>query len=188
MAKYNQDGENHKYNDDIRLLTVTQTNLGKALGLSQQRINQLIDEGIVVRDEMSKGGRVMLFDSLQNHFLSKNVSGDSVNFWKEKGLHERAKRKLAELKVNKAKGEVYDAATVEGVLVELLTNFRNKLSGIPAKYSPQLEGKTREEIYRTLTAAVEEELAELSEGIETVDFNEDSATVEDDPPAGSQAD
>ena len=188
MAKYKQDGENYKCDDDIRFLTVTQTNLGKALGLSQQRIGQLIDEGIVVRDEMSKGGRVMLFESLQNHFLSKNVTGDSVNFWKERGLHERAKRKLAELKVGKAKGELYDASTVESVLVELLTNFRNKLLGLPTKYSTQLEGKNRAEIYDILTAAIEEELSELSEGVKAVDFNEDGASTALDSTDGDKAD
>lgn len=188
MANYNQDGENYKLNEDIRTVTVTQTNLGKALGLSQQRIGQLIDEGIVVRDEMSKGGRVMLLESLQNHFLSKNVSGDSVNFWKERGLHERAKRKLAELKVDKAKGELYDATTVENVLVELLTNFRTKLLGLPAKYSTQLEGKNRAEIYDMLTTAIEEELSELSEGVKAVDFNEDGASTADDFADGDKAD
>ena len=169
-------------------MTCTQTQLAKAIGVSQARVNQLIDEGVVIRDEFATNGQVMLFESLQNYFLSKNVNGDSVNFWKEKGLHERAKRELAEIKVSKAKGDVYDAATVEGVLVELLTNFRNKLSGLPAKYSPQLEGKTREEIYLTLTAAVEEELAELSEGIETVDFDEDSTATEENLAGGSEAD
>ena len=177
-----------KVNGIIREMTCTQTQLAKAIGVSQARVTQLIEEGVVIRDEFATNGQVMLFESLHNFFLSKNVSGDSVNFWKEKGLHERAKRELAEIKVSKAKGDVYDATTVEGVLVELLTNFRNKLSGIPAKYSPQLEGKTREEIYQTLTAAVEEELAELSEGIETVDFNEDSETAEENLAGGSETD
>lgn len=186
MAKYKSEGENYKLDGDIRLMTVTQTNLGKALGVSQQRINQLIDEGIVVRDEMSRSGRVMLFESLQNHFLSKNVSGDSVNFWKERGLHERAKRELAEIKVFKARGEVYDAVTVESVLAELLTNFRNKLTGLPAKYSTRLEGKPREKIYEILTTAIEDELTELSEGVAAVEFDEDSAATSESVVGGNK--
>ena len=177
-----------KVNGVIREMTCTQTQLAKAIGVSQARVNQLIDEGVVVRDEFSTNGQVMLYESLQNYFLSKNVSGDSVNFWKEKGLHERAKRELAELKVDKAKGEVYDAATVEGVLTELLTNFRSKLLGLPAKYSTQVEGKTRAEIYDLLTAAIEEELTELSEGVKTVDFNEDSETTAENLADGDKAD
>lgn len=173
---------------EIRLWAVTQKQMAAVLKLGTTRINELVDDGIIVRDETARNGQVMLFESLRNYFLSRKTTDEGVNYWKEKGLHERAKRELAEIKVSKAKGDVYDAATVEGVLVELLTNFRNKLSGIPAKYSPQLEGKTREEIYRTLTAAVEEELAELSEGIETVDFNEDSETAEENLAGGSEAD
>ena len=105
-----------KVNGVIREMTCTQTQLAKAFGVSQARVNQLIDEGVVVRDEFSTNGQVMLFESLQNYFLSKNVSGDNVNFWKEKGLHERAKRELAELKLAKSRAEVYDAATVEASL------------------------------------------------------------------------
>lgn len=177
-----------KVNGVIREMTCTQTQLAKAIGVSQARVNQLIDEGVVIRDEFATNGQVMLYESLQNYFLSKNVSGDSVNFWKEKGLHERAKRELAELKVDKAKGEVYDAATVESVLTELLTNFRSKLLGLPAKYSTQIEGKTRAEIYDMLTAAIEEELTELSEGVKAVDFNEDGETTAENPADGDKTD
>ena len=162
-----------KIQGEVKDATCTQTQLSRAFGVSKQRINQLIDEGVVIRDEFSTNGQVMLFESVQNYFLSKNATGDNVNFWKEKGLHERAKRELAELKLSKTKSEVYEAAVVESVLTELLTNFRNKLSGLPSKYAPQLEGKTREEIYSVLTSAVEEELEELSEGVADVDFAED---------------
>ena len=126
-----------KLDGEIQDVTVTQRQLSRALQLGTTRINQLIDEGIVIRDETSRSGQVMLLESLKNYYLSKNVSGDGVNFWKERGLHEKAKRELAELKLSKSRGEVYEAATVESVLVELLTNFRSKLLGLPAKYSPQ---------------------------------------------------
>ena len=177
-----------KIDGEIQLIAVTQKQLARALGLGTTRVNQLIDEGIVVRDETSRSGQVMLFESLQNYFLSKNATGDGVSFWKERSLHERAKRELAELKLSKSRSEVYAAEVVEGVLVELLTNFRNKLLGLPSKYATRLEGKKREEIYSELTAAIEEELTELSEGIETSEFDEDSERAEDDTPTGSQAD
>ena len=177
-----------KIDGEIKWIAVTQRQLSRALGLGTTRINQMIDEGIVVRDETSRSGQVMLFESLQNYFLSKNVSGDSVNFWKERGLHERAKRELAELKLSKSRAEVYSASTVEGVLVELLTNFRNKLLGLPSKYSTQLEGKTRAEIYDLLMAAIEEELTELSEGVKAVDFDEDGETTAENIVVGDKAD
>lgn len=155
---------------NISDVVCTQSQLAKALSLSQPRINQLIDEGVVVRDESSKNGAVMMLDSLRNYYLSKNATGDNVNFWKEKGLHEKAKRELAEVKLSKTRGELYEAATVEGVLSELLTNFRSKLLGLPAKFATQLEGKNRAEIYAALTSAVEENLAELASGLEGANF------------------
>ena len=173
---------------EVKDATCTQTQLGRALSVSKQRVGQLIDEGIVVRDEFSTNGQVLLFESLQNYFLSKNATGDNVNFWKERGLHEKAKRELAELKLSKSRGEVYSAEVVEGVLVELLTNFRNKLLGLPSKYATRLEGKNRDEIYTVLTSAIEEELAELSEGVEASDFNEDEPPIEEDTSDGDKAD
>ena len=172
----------------ISELTCSQSQLARALNISQPRVNQLIDEGVVVRDEQSQVGAVMLFESLQNYFLSKNATGDGVNFWKERSLHERAKRELAELKLAKSRGEVYAAGTVESILIELLTNFRNKLLGLPSKYAMRLEGKTRDEIYRALTEALEEELTELSEGVNSSDFNEDGETAISDIEGGSQTD
>ena len=177
-----------KLDGEIQEATVTQRQLSRALNLGTTRINQLIDEGIVVRDETSRSGQVMLFESLQNYFLSKNVTGDNVNFWKERGLHEKAKRELAEVKLAKTRGELYESSTVESVLVELLTNFRNKLLGLPSKYARQLEGKSREEIYNALTLAVEEELAELSEGIKAASFDEKSTELEENFACGSEAD
>lgn len=182
---------NYKFDGEITSATVTQTSLGRALGLSQQRIGQLIDEGIVVRDEMSRNGQVMLFESLRNFFLSKNANlGDganSVNFWKERGLHEKAKRELAEVKLAKTRGELYEATTVERVLSELLTNFRSKLLGLPAKYAAQLDGKNRGEIYERLTVAIEENLTELAAGLEGATF-EDGSGLEENFGAGNETD
>lgn len=160
-----------KVNGDIKELTCSQAQLAQAIGVSRARINQLIDEKVVMRDESSKTGAVMLFDSVMNYFLSKNAAGGSVNFWQERGLHERAKRELAELKLLKSRGEVYEAAVVEGVLSELLTNFRNRLTGLPSKLSGQLTGKSRAEIFELTAAAIDEELLELSEGLADAQFS-----------------
>lgn len=167
-----------KINGNYKQWSVSQTQLGKILEVSQARINQLIDEEIVLRDESSKGGAVLLIDSLKNYYLSKNAAtddnGNSVNFWKEKGLHERAKRKMAELKLRERKGELYEAETVENVLFEITTNFRNKLLGLPSKFSAQLEGKPKEKINVILTEEIERCLEELSRNYTSADFKAES--------------
>ena len=160
-------------------VSISQAQLAEALSLSRPRINQLIDEGVVLRDEESKTGAVVMLDSLRNYYLSKNVSGGGVDFWKEKGAHERAKRMLTELKLREREGELYEAETVEAVMSEHLTNFRTKLLGISSKLSPQLEGKTRAEIYDLLTFEIENALDELARNYRRADFSAEVQTEED---------
>lgn len=172
-----------KLNGNYKEWSVTQTQLGKILEVSQPRINQLIDEEIVQRDESSKSGMVLLIDSLKNYYLSKAAAvdgGGTVNFWKEKGLHERAKRQLAELKLRQREGELYEAEIVEAVMIEHLTNFRNKLLGIPAKMAIRLEGKTRSEIYDGLTQELEECLTDLSQGYKNATFEAEVVDADED--------
>lgn len=164
-----------KLNGNYKEWAVSQTMLGKILGVSQQRVNQLIDEDVALRDESSKSGAVLLIDSLRNYYLSKRLTADEgggeVNFWKEKSLHERAKRELTELKVRERKGELYEAEIVEQVMLEQLTNFRTKLLGLPAKFAAQLEGKSRAEIYDSLNAEIENCLEELSQNYKSAKFD-----------------
>ena len=167
-----------KIQGEVKEATCTQTQLARALGVSKQRVGQMIEEQVVVRDEFSTNGQVMLFESLQNYFLSRNTGGDGVNFWKEKGLHEKAKRELAEVKLAKTRGELYEAATVENVMTEQLANFRTKLLGLPSKYATQLEGKSRAEIDDALTDAIEECLTELAEGYRSAELKTDDAPIE----------
>ena len=142
--------------------TTTQAKLARYLGLSKPRITQLVEEKVVVRDESDVKGKVLAFDSVRNYYLSQQSGDSGVNFWKEKGLHEKAKRQLAELKLAERRGELYEAATVESVMVEHLTNFRAKLSGIPSKVAATLPTEMRGEVYDALTREIENCLDELS--------------------------
>lgn len=171
-----------KVREDIRKLTTTQTNLAKALGLTQPRINQLIEEGVIIRDEQDASGGVLIYRSLQNYFTAKATAGgeDEADFWKEKALHEKAKRELAEMKVAERRGELYEASTVESVLIELLTDFRTKLLGIGHKLSPRLEGVTAAQIAAIIDTEIETILKELSEGVGAAEFAGDvTANIED---------
>lgn len=162
-----------KVREDIRKLTTTQTNLAKALGLTQPRINQLIEEGVIIRDEQDASGGVLIYRSLQNYFTAKATAGgeDEADFWKEKALHEKAKRELAEIKLSERRGELYEASTVESVLIELLTDFRTKLLGLGHKLSPRLEGVTAAQIADIIDTEVEIILRELSEGVDEKEYD-----------------
>ena len=144
--------------------TTTQAKLARYLELSKPRINQLIEEKIVVRDETDAKGKVLAFDSVRNYYLSQKSDSDgSVNFWKEKALREQINRKRDTLKLQKEDGSVYDAKTVEMAFLEILTILRTQLLGLPSKFAVQLEGKTRDEIYNLMTEEIEERLAEMSD-------------------------
>ena len=144
--------------------TVSQAALGRILNLTPGRISQLVDEKIVTLNEADKNG-VCLIESLQNYWQSKQSREDGkgkVNFWEERGLHERAKRKMAELKLKKMKGEIYNAKAVEDAFVSMLTILRNNLLGMPSKFAKQLEGKSQTQIFGLLTEEIEAHLEELS--------------------------
>ena len=59
---------------DPRKITVSQTNLGKALGLTTGRVAQLIKEGVVFRDDNDKSGGVFLVKSVQAYTSFKGKS------------------------------------------------------------------------------------------------------------------
>lgn len=151
-----------KVSENVKEMTVSQSNLAKALGITRSRVNQLIDEGVVIRDEKDMTGGVMLLDSLKNYFRSKAVSEDGLDYWDEKAKHEKVKREMTELKLKKMDGSVYDAKTVELVMIEQLTVLRSKMLGMPVKLAAQLESKSKEEINEMMTLEIEEALMELS--------------------------
>lgn len=147
----------------VKEIAVSQSALARALGLSQPRINQLINEGVVIRDETSNNGKILLFESLRNFFMNRTGQSDSgVNFNEEKALLMKAKRELAELKLAKVKEEVVNAADMEKAFTKMFTVLRTQLLALPSTLALQLENKDHHEIYEILSAAMEETLLELS--------------------------
>lgn len=150
----------------VKKISVKQKDLALAIGVSPARVNQLIKDGIVIRDEDNPGGAVLLYDSLKNYFQTvpaKDEDGESIDYWEEKARHERAKRRIAELRIAKLESRAYSAKTVELVMTEMLSNLRTQLLGMPSKVAPQLEGATKEQVYDCLTQELEDKLSELSE-------------------------
>ena len=156
-----------KVTEDARKITVSQSNLARAIGVTSGRVSPLIQEGIVLRDDRDSRGGVFLVQSIRNYGALKNgrdgEGDDDLDYISEKAKHERVKREIAELRLAKMERRVYDAKTVELVLTEMLSNLRTQILGLPSKLAPQLEGKTRDQIYEVMTRELEERLSELSE-------------------------
>ena len=151
----------------IKDLTVTQRQLAAAFGVVPARINHLINDGVVIRDESNAGGAVYLFENIKRFYSGKKSENAGIeaelDLTKEKAKHEKTKREIAELRLAKMESRVYDARTVELVMTEMLSNLRTQLLGLPSKLAPQLEGMKKEQIYETMTREIEEKLSELSE-------------------------
>lgn len=170
-----------KISRGINKVTTTQVQMARALKVSQPRVNQMVKDGTLPTDET---GALLLVDGLRHYFggrLADAEDGD-IDFDKERALHEKAKREIAELQLMKMKKQAYSARTVEYVMTEMLSNLRTQLLGLPSKLAPLLEGKTKEEIYASMTKEIEEKLSELSsyspdlfdEDVEEEDEDEDS--------------
>ncbi|WP_295163401.1 hypothetical protein [Selenomonas sp. F0473] len=154
-----------KVTGDPRKITVSQSNLAKTLGITSGRVNQLIGEGVVIRDDKDARGGVFLVESIRNYARLKGEGSgaeDDPDYMAEKARHEKVKRELSELKLAKAEARAYDARTVELVMTEMLSNLRTQLLGLPSKLAPMLEQKRRDEIYSIMTGELETSLSELS--------------------------
>lgn len=160
-----------KVSGEIVLMTVSQRQMSAAIKLSTTRVNELINEGIMIRDPSTEQGQLMLLDSLKNYYLSKSgADEETVNFWAERSKHEKAKREMAELKLAERKGELYYAADVEAEITEWLVDFRNKLLGVGHKLAKRLEGKTAAAICDIIDDEIDEILKELNEDVEEAEY------------------
>ena len=57
--------ESFKVKGAIKEMAVSQRQMAEALDLSPTRTNQLLQEGLLVRDEHRTNGQLMLFESLK---------------------------------------------------------------------------------------------------------------------------
>ncbi len=153
---------------DISDLVVSTDVLADLLGYTRQRINQLAKEGVL---EKQAPGRFLLKLNIKKYLdfiRAGQVSDDereaTARYWEEKARHEKAKREIAELKLARLKNQLHDAATIELMMTNMLTTFRNRILAIPQKVAPKIIGmKNLAEISEVINAELLEALNELSE-------------------------
>ena len=150
-----------KISKSINAVTTTQTQMARALKISQQRVSQMVQQGVIPVDD---NGDILLVEGIKAYCRMKKQAAEDeeVDFDKEWAKHEKAKREIAELKLDEMKKNAYSAKVVEYVMTEMASNLRTQLLGLPSKLAPVLEGKTKEEIYTTTTREIEEKLSELA--------------------------
>ena len=154
---------------DIDEITVSASVLGNIFGVTDRRIRQMSEEGIVVR---AAKGRYRLMDSLRNYILTLKLAAEGagldltdgeINIDEEKALHERVKRHISELKLQVMKGSLHEAKDVERVMMDMLAAFKTKIMGIPSKTAPVLENRDAAYIKDCMTKEVIDALNELAD-------------------------
>ncbi|MFP4976374.1 hypothetical protein ACE6ED_13305 [Paenibacillus sp. CN-4] len=145
-------------------MTLTAVQLSELLGLTPRRVQQLAEEGIIVR---SGRGKYNAVGSVQNYMRFQRENGSTtseVDYFDERALHERAKRKKAELELAVMQGDLHRSGDVELVMNDMIAAFRSRILAMPSKLAPQLVGKDElPVILEMLTREVHEALTELSE-------------------------
>ncbi len=140
---------------DVSAITVNSASLEKMIGVSDRRIRQLAEEGIIVR---AAKGRYKLMDSITNYILTLKVameaagtdfSDGEIDLEEEKAIHERVKRHISELKLQVMKGELHRSGDVERVMTDMLVSIRARLLAMPTKLAPLLVARNDAGYIRT---------------------------------------
>lgn len=134
--------------------------LARLLGITDRRVRQLTEQGVLTRQAE---GDFIYPEAIEEYYAYKYKNDEEVDYMAEKALHEKTKRELAELELQKRRNEVHDADDVQIVMVDMLTNLRSQLLGLPTKMAKLLAERDAGFIDAALTKEIEERLAELSD-------------------------
>lgn len=131
------------------------------LDLSERRVRQLRDEGII---QEVRPGLYELRPTIARYINYLRGKTGAVNYTAEKALLTKAKREVEEIDLAIKRGDAHTSADVRLALTTMLLNFKTRLAAIPAKLSPELAKlKDTAQVFDTLKAAVDEALEELAE-------------------------
>lgn len=143
--------------------------LGDCWGITDRRVRQLREEGII--SEVARG-KYNLHECTRKYceYLRQqaNVNANSketkLSYDSERALHEKAKREKAELQLQIMRGEVHLGTDVEEVMTDMITKAKMKLLALPAKAADLVVGrKDINSIENTLQKLIEESLNELAD-------------------------
>ncbi|MCR4436173.1 MAG: hypothetical protein QHH06_10370 [Clostridiales bacterium] len=158
---------------DNKKMDVTIVNsivLGNCWGITDRRVRQLREEGII--SEVSRGKYNLIectrryCEYLREQVNAKNNEGKEIklNYDTEHALLEKAKREKAELQLKVMKGELHLGSDVEKIMTDMITKAKMKLLSLPAKAADLVIGrKDISTIENILQKMIEEALNELAD-------------------------
>jgi hypothetical protein len=138
-------------------LLVIRSELAKILKLSTRRIDQLVKEGVLKRDD---SGKYDLPEAVEAYFKYKLLTDEDVNYQREHTLFEKAKRQKAEIELEQLKGTLIFASEAEQAVATMVLTVKSRILGLPSKCAPliigqrdivKITGILRDEVYQALT-------------------------------------
>lgn len=129
--------------DTVDAVTVSSSVLADLFGLTERRVRQLAEEGIIAK---VKRGRYDLSTSVRSYIIHLKTNNDlkedkikkEIDIDTENALLIKAKREKAELELAAMRGDMHFSSDVERVMNDMLSNFRAKLLSMPTKIAPFL--------------------------------------------------
>lgn len=166
-------------------LIVTTPVIASIFGLTDRRVRQLVEEGLIDR---VKNGSYDLAQTVKRYIMFLRASSDGKELEKdseamyliEKTKHEAAKREIAEIELAQIKGRMHDAVDIERVMTAMLMAFRAKMLSMPSKIAPILIAHNEIAVIQDIIQKeVHEALSELSEYDPLVFYGDKYVDIED---------
>jgi len=139
--------------------------IAKFLDLTPRRLRQLVAEGIIPKTDR---GRYPLVGAVQGYikYLRTRADGRTFDPADELQTHKlrlvRWRAELAQIEVERLRGELVPASKLEEVLVFLVTSVRSRLLALPRKLAVTLNPEDPQDAERRIELEVNGILEELA--------------------------
>lgn len=124
-------------------MVVSTSDMAEILGVTTRWIQQLTKDGILIQESR---GKFHLPENIQRYIqYIENMhedDGQQIDYNKEKALHERAKRKIAEMDLAEKEQTLIQVDEVEKLLEKMVGLFKARCLTIPSKVSPLVQYET----------------------------------------------
>lgn len=163
---------------------VSTSEICEIMGLKPRRIQQLADEGAVIRAAHGKYDLVATFQAYTEYEKEKIISDDpDLDKLREETLWTRARRKKTEAELGIITGKLHRADDVENIMNAMMMSFRSQLLSFASRLAPKVQGKKDLiEIQEITKEEVEDLMRELKDYDPDVFYAESEDVIAPDEP------
>ncbi len=150
---------------------LTAQQLGKALMISERRVQQLVKQGVLYKEGR---GRYPFLPNVQAYIRHLRAQADKTEMAphkteiileEEKARLIKAQADKAELEAARLREELIEVEQVEAMWSRLVMHLRQALLALPGRLAPQvITAQSRQEAEHMLESAIYEALTELADG------------------------